>query len=314
MLSDLRAHEPALLLELILSQLDAHALSMCASAARWLRADAKVSAERLISQLIQTDPRVARWRRTSAAGSSDVLREARHIEAGVRYLPRIAGRYRLDMNVVLDISPTGHYANYSTASAETPGHCFRGVATVAGVLPSPDPASIDYLFLFDRGYTVCMFDGQQIPAERLQFVRPNYQCFSVSCLREGGVRDGRPCPVLYENEPGPIAEEAWAVPPGAESLAWAPLPGELGPAPSSDDPSAAGHASTPHSHPGTTFTSPRTLKRVAEKLAEWGDAGLAPLADTRRDPRQQPVRLDFDLKLADIRSEAETRVSAVNTS
>ena len=60
--------------------------------------------------------------------------------------------------------------------------------------------------------------------------------------------------------------------------------------------------------------SPRTLKRVAEKLAECGDAGLAPLADTRRDPRQQPVRLDFDLKLADIRSEAERRVSAANTS
>ena len=28
--------------------------------------------------------------------------------------------------------------------------------------------------------------------------------------------------------------------------------------------------------------SPRTLKRVAEKLAKRGDAGLAPLADTRR--------------------------------
>ena len=82
----------------------------------------------------------------------------------------------------------------------------------------------------------------QIPAARLPFVRENYQCFSVSCLhhlwlqppsrtvaapitygcsphhvrlqvsclREGGVRDGQPCPVLYENEPGPVAEVAWA--------------------------------------------------------------------------------------------------------
>ena len=79
------------------------------------------------------------------------------------------------------------------------------------------------------------------------------------------------------------------------------------------------HRTAPHRSGGpevavtTVPASPRTLKRVAEKLAEWGDAGLAPLADTRRDPRQQPVRLDFDLKLADIRSEAETRVSAVNT-
>ena len=76
------------------------------------------------------------------------------------------------------------------------------MATVAGVLPSPD-ASVDFLYLFDRGYSTCIFDGVQIPAARLPFVRENYQCFSVSCLREGGERDGQPCPVLYENEPNP---------------------------------------------------------------------------------------------------------------
>ena len=71
-----------------------------------------------------------------------MLREAHHIEAGVQYVVRVSGRYRLDTNVVLDIAPTGDYVNYSTASLEAPGHCFRGVATVAGVLPSPD-ASVD---------------------------------------------------------------------------------------------------------------------------------------------------------------------------
>ena len=141
MLTELRAHERALL-ELVLAQLDTRSLAMCARAARWLHAHALQTAEQRVSHLIQTEPRVARWRRTSAVGSSAVLREAHHIEAGVQYVVRVSGRYRLDTNVVLDIAPTGDYVNYSTASLEAPGHCFRGVATVAGVLPSPD-ASVD---------------------------------------------------------------------------------------------------------------------------------------------------------------------------
>ena len=139
MLTELLSHERALL-ELVLALLDTRNLATCARAARWLHAHALEAAEQRVSRLIQTEPRVARWRRTSAAGSSAVLREAHHIEAGVQYVVRISGRYRLDTNVVLDIAPSGDYVNYSTASLEAPGHCFRGVATVAGVLPSPDPS------------------------------------------------------------------------------------------------------------------------------------------------------------------------------
>ena len=162
MLAELLSHERALL-EFVLAQLDTRSLAMCARAAQWLHAHALETAEQRVAHLIETEPRVARWRRTSAVGSSAVLREAHHIEAGVQYVVRISGRYRLDTNVVLDIAPTGDYVNYSTASLEAPGHCFRGVATVAGVLPSPD-ASVDFLYLFDRGYSTCIFDGVQIPA------------------------------------------------------------------------------------------------------------------------------------------------------
>ena len=162
MLAELLSHERALL-EFVLAQLDTRSLAMCARAAQWLHAHTLETAEQRVAHLIETEPRVARWRRTSAVGSSAVLREAHHIEAGVQYVVRISGRYRLDTNVVLDIAPTGDYVNYSTASLEAPGHCFRGVTTVAGVLPSPD-ASVDFLYLFDRGYSTCIFDGVQIPA------------------------------------------------------------------------------------------------------------------------------------------------------
>ena len=145
MLAELLSHERALL-EFVLAQLDTRSLAMCARAAQWLHAHALETAEQRVAHLIETEPRVARWRRTSAVGSRAVLREAHHIEAGVQYVVRISGRYRLDTNVVLDIAPTGDYVNYSTASLEAPGHCFRGVATVAGVLPSPD-ASVDFLYL-----------------------------------------------------------------------------------------------------------------------------------------------------------------------
>ena len=82
---------------------------------------------------------------------------------------------RLDKNVVLDIAPTGDYVNYSTASLEAPGHCFRGVATVAGVLPSPGP-SVDLLYLFDRGYSACIFDGAQV---NYQLLTTNYYYYVV---------------------------------------------------------------------------------------------------------------------------------------
>ena len=76
MLTELRAHERALL-QLVYSHLDTRSLTLCATAASWLHADALETAEQRVNHIIKTDPRVARWRRTSAVGSRDVLREVR---------------------------------------------------------------------------------------------------------------------------------------------------------------------------------------------------------------------------------------------
>ena len=102
----------------------------------------------------------------------------------------------------------------------------RGIATVAGVRAVPGHS--DFLYLLDRWYTACWQCGQELPAASLGFVGPGYQCYSVSALQEGGVRHGVSVPVLYENQPGPDAEEAWRLP-EAEPVLWKPLPGESGP-------------------------------------------------------------------------------------
>ena len=68
--------------------------------------------------------------------------------------------------------------------------------------------------------------------------------------------------------------------------------GELGPAhaPNAPDP----------------VSSLRSLRRVAERMSEWG-GGLAPLADTRCDGTGTlPARQDFDLRLADLRTAAQS--------
>ena len=285
------------LIEMILSHLDCRSLARCGSSAKWLLQDAHEVAEHRIASLIQNNPTVARWRRSGTS----VLQEAHHIECASRYLPRVAGRYRLDHRVVLDVAPTGEYVNYSTGSLDSPGHCFRGVATVAGVLPSPDATSIDLLYKFDRGYSACLYRGRQIPAEDLPFVGPDYRCFSVSALREGGVRDGRSCPALYENEPGPQAEIAWAVLAGSASVQWKPLAGEYGPEPGAPE---VPHAPEP-------ALSPRVLKRVAERLVEWGTDGLAPLLDTRFEgARVGPAVFDFEPALCDLRPPGTAPVAA----
>ena len=70
MLAELLSHERALL-EFVLAQLDTRSLAMCARAAHWLHAHALETAEQRVAHLIETEPRVARWRRTSAVGSRE---------------------------------------------------------------------------------------------------------------------------------------------------------------------------------------------------------------------------------------------------
>ena len=81
-------------------------------------------------------------------------------------------------------------------------------------------------------------------------------------------------PNPYTPNPNPDPNQvAWAVPSGMASVAWRPLPGELGPAPAPN---------TPEPEP-----SLRSLRHVAERVCEWG-GGLAPLADTRCDANPSP--------------------------
>jgi hypothetical protein len=147
MLSALYDREEGLL-ALVAHFATATALAQLAKTASWTRQAALDAADRRVRALIESERSVSRWRRSAYAGGGDVVREAYHIECAAAYVVRLAGRYRLSRSVVLDISTTGDFVNYSTGSLDVPpgymmahgeaqaGHCFRGVATVAGVLIS----------------------------------------------------------------------------------------------------------------------------------------------------------------------------------
>ena len=100
----------------------------------------------------------------------------------------------------------------------------------------------------------------------------------MSTLQDGGVRRGVPVPVLYENQPGPDADEAWRLP-ASDPVLWKPLPGEHGP-------QRAAELLPPqelHAFQALGHEDSRPLSKVAERLAAWPAGGLAPLADTRDD-------------------------------
>lgn len=310
MLQALRDKEEGLL-GLVLYFADAKTLAELALASSWTRALCIRAADLRITQLIQNDQRVSRWRRMWYSQSGDVLREAYHIECAAAYIDRVAGRYRLSSTVMLDISPTGHFVNYSTGSIDEVavinddgsvdvahgGHCFRGFTTVAGVLPVT--GHDDFLYLLDRWYITCWQCGREVPAASLGFVGPGYQCYSVSGLQEGGVRSGRPVPVLYENRPGPDAEQAWRVP-TSQPVLWRQLPGEYGPQHLVSDATNDLLALQISSRYGNAVP----LCQVAERQESWPAGGLAPIADTREDEglraRWPPLR-HYDPKLTDLR-------------
>ena len=158
MLASLRDKEEGLL-ALVAHFCNARALAQLAMTSRWTREAALAAADRRVRELIQSERSVSRWRRSAYFDGGDVVREAHHIERAVAYVGRFAGRYRLSTTVVLDIAPSGDYVNYSTGSVDVPpgytamgdaqaGHCFRGITTVAGVLPAPGHG--DFLYLLDR--------------------------------------------------------------------------------------------------------------------------------------------------------------------
>lgn len=212
MFSALSEREPGLV-EMIVLAVPARPLAQLAASTRWLRELALVCAEKRVCQLMLSCRHVSRWRRT-AYSDGDVLRELYHIECAAAYPARVAGRYRLSSEVMLDLSPTGDFVNYSTGSAEGPGHCFRGVMTVAGVTATPDHD--DFLFLLDRWYIACWQEGREVPCELMSFLAPGYQCYSVSALQQG---EGNPTPTLYENRPGPDPDRAWRVP-SSDAVKW----------------------------------------------------------------------------------------------
>lgn len=190
MLASLHDEEHGLL-ELIVERLEPVELLRLAATAAWLRPYALRAADGRVRKLIAGDRRVSRWRReayapgvaaadtaaaaaaaitattaaaaaaaaVAAAGGGSggvptvgVLREALHIDRAMCFLERLSGRYRIDDELVLDVSPAGDFANYSThgITADTAGHCFRGVLTVAGMICRKGLSHP--LFLLDRWY------------------------------------------------------------------------------------------------------------------------------------------------------------------
>jgi hypothetical protein len=305
LLAALRDKEEGLL-ALVAQLSSARALASLAMTSHWTREAALAAADERVRVLIQSERSVSRWRRNAYCDGGDVVREAHHVECAVAYIGRLAGRYRLSATVVLDIAPTGDYVNYSTGSIDmTPGvmalgaaqtgHCFRGVTTVAGVLTVP--GHDDFLYLLDRWYTSCWQGGYEVPAASLGFVGEGYQCYSVSALQEGGVRDGQHVPVIYENRPGPLAERAWRVH-SSEPVLWRPLPGEYGPQPYLDYLARHPLLGTSGDEEGIP------LMKVAERLEAWPVGGLPPLADTRDNEHlraRYPPRQHYEQRLADLR-------------
>ena len=128
-------------------------------------------------------------------------------------------------------------------------------------------------------------------------VGPGYQCYSVSALQEGGVRNGQAVAVLYENRPCPVADNAWSLP-ASEPVLWQPLPGEFGPSAVVSGLSllrTVTHLHRHHSQP---------LRKVAERLQAWPDGGLTPVTDTRTSEQLRahcPPLQHYDPRLPDLR-------------
>ena len=306
MLEALRDREEGLL-ALVTKLAGTSSLAQLALVSSWTRVFALKAAEQVVRELISTERCVSRWRRDAYQGGSDVFREAHDIDRAAMYIRRAAGRYRLSGAVVLDISPSGDFVNYSTGSIDVPpgfmaygeaqaGHCFRGITTIAGVRTVAGHG--DFLYLLDRWYTACWQSGHEVAAESLGFVGPGYQCYSASALQEGGVQAGQSTPVLYENRPGPDAVEAWRVP-RREPVHWRPLPGEsLFDHLPSFDLSELDHLGLGDGQPANH------LEKVAVRLEVWPEGGLAPLTDTRDDQSlraRYPGLQHYDPRLADLR-------------
>ena len=108
------------------------------------------------------------------------------------------------------------------------------------------------LYLLDRWYSVCWFDGRELPEETLSFVGPGFQCYSV-------VTASADLSTLYENVPRPDAARAWALP---------------------DDrgvPVLFGHDTESNRRQSE---QKGYLRKIAERMGGWVDSGLAPLTDT----------------------------------
>lgn len=287
MLTDLRDKELGLL-ELILAHLPPPTLVEIAATCAFLRTCALSSADQRVRALITSDRRVSRWRRSGYEGRFAIFRELHHIEGAAQYAHRVAGRFRLGTFAALDISPSGEFVNYSCGDPED-GYCFRGIMTVAGVIPRG--RRNEPLYLLDRWYVAAWRKGELQTAESLSFVGPGYQCYSVSTSEEreikgrgGGGRSSKL--VLYENEPGPDAARSWKVPRempvfrGSSSYDERP---DLDP---DGDPDGDGLvADEVRSVLRLSFQDGvLPLRKVAERELAWPEGGLVPLTDTRLVP------------------------------
>ena len=120
MLTSLAEREPGLV-EIVLQLAAAGPLAQLAACARWLQELVLACAEKRVCRLISSCRHVSRWRRAVYGTSGDVLRELHHIECAAAYPSRVAGRYRLSAEVMLDVSPTGEFVNYSTGEHRESG-------------------------------------------------------------------------------------------------------------------------------------------------------------------------------------------------
>lgn len=180
---------------------DLAVLSVCAFEQR--RAALQV-ANSEIERIVSSCTCVSKWRREFyASKGSSVLEELHYIDFAVCYIPRIAGKYHLSDTVVLDILPSGKFENYSYSGLDE-GHRFKGQTTIAAVSPAVG-AIYDMVFHFDRWYEECVYNGQNVPADELDFVGPGYQCYSLSAFLE----QAGDCGVLLENTPFPDTDRGW---------------------------------------------------------------------------------------------------------
>lgn len=313
MLTLLRDKEPGLC-ELIVAHVAPIGLHALVATCKWLRETAIASADLQVIALMQNDRRVSRWRREPYLSKPvDVLLELQHIVGAASYAARVAGRYRLAGDSILDIAPSGDFVNYSRSSTNE-GHCFRGIMTVAGVRPRGRFS--EPLYLLDRWYVACWRNGESLPAESLSFVGPGYQCFSVSTMEaartpasasasmhttttpattaaaaaiEAASMDAAAAPrlppppegaMLYENEPGPDSDIAWKVPQELPVLRWTHEHEQSGVGFTMDSDEAAAIAEELRALLRLKPSEGRPLRPVAERLCCWPVGGLVPLVDT----------------------------------